>query len=176
MHAVVIETMFAGAEPTASRPFQNRDALLSSLEEHGIVYRRVDRPTLTAIVLCFAPLRGALVEEMPPEVRRRTVLVDEEGRSYASEAEGTRNSFGLLGLVEPGAWSNWKRGLFVAWGVFGRENIATRAGLSNFPGIGLQPAKERMALPDTLARFLRAAGADAEEANVGSKDANGGRT
>lgn len=169
----MIETIFAGAEPTTSRPFQNRDALLSSLEEHGIVYKRVERPTLTAIVLCFAPLSGALVEEMPAELRLRTVLVDEEGRSYAPEADGIRNSFGLLGLVEPSAWSNWKRGLFVAWGLFGRESIATRAGLSNFPGVGLQPATDRLALPDALARFLRAAEADLEKAKFGSNDPDG---
>jgi hypothetical protein len=117
-----------------------------------VTCKRVDRPTLGCIVLCFAPLRGSLVEDMAPELRRHTILVDEEGRSYAAEAEATRDSFGLLGLVEPSAWSNWRSGLYVAWGVFGRESIATRAGLSSIPNIGLQPAKERLALPETPSR------------------------
>lgn len=105
----------------------------------------------------FASLESGVIEALSPLARSLTVLFAEGDLPDASHAEETRVSLGLLGLVEPRAWSSWQRGLFVAWGVFGRVDIATMAGLVLFANTGLQPPNDREALPNTLARFLIAA-------------------
>lgn len=152
----MIEVICDGPESTSRSCPQRREDLLLLLGELGLAHQRVERRSEAAIALCFAPLRGAFVEQMSAAHRRLTVLVDEEGRSYAQQAEEIRTSNGLLGLVEASAWTNWKRGLCVAWGVYGEREVATRAGLDSVPGVGLQPTDVRLPIPETLARFLRA--------------------
>ena len=72
----------------------------------------------------------------------------------AEKAEATRVATGFLGLVEPEAWSKWKMGPYVAWGFYGRADIANAAGLESIGPEGMQPFGDSVALPELLARFL----------------------
>ncbi|MEP6866162.1 MAG: hypothetical protein ABJE66_36415, partial [Deltaproteobacteria bacterium] len=131
--------------------------LLTRLAKAGIPSVIVENPSPNTIILCFARLNGALLAAMSRTVRSNVVLVD-EGRSLnATTADETRKSLGLLGLIESSAWSKWKRGMFVAWGLFGREDVALRGGLTFHTAIGLQPPSDRAELCDALTRFLVAA-------------------
>ena len=137
----------------AIRP-ENRSTLLARLEEAGLQYEKVEEPTGNAVVLCFAPLSGDRVEAMSPAIRHLTLLVDEEDHSYAEEADAIREAYGFFGLVETSAWANWRRGMLVMWGLFGRSDVASLAGLALHGNTGLQAQSKREELGDQLVRFL----------------------
>jgi hypothetical protein len=133
------------------------DDLVAQLEAQGLRFRRVDRPSSDAICLWFTPIEGDAFRVAPPEMRRRLVVVAEGEAPTREAAEQTRKSLGVLGLIEPSAWRSWQRGLFVSWGLYGHEEIASAAGLTEVDTQGLQPKSARAALTAVLARFLTAA-------------------
>ena len=138
------------------RPF-DRAYLVGELEASGLSFRRVAQPSGQLVCLLFAPVEGELVTNQSREVRRSIVLVAEGGSPTPDEAEQQRSTLGLLGLVEPRAYSSWRGGLFVSWGFYGDARVARAAGLAPVGTRGLQPANDHAALPSVLARFLRAA-------------------
>jgi hypothetical protein len=137
----------------SARPF-DLSTLISELEASGLTFQRVPRPALGQPCLLFATV--GMVAELSVEERSHVVLIAEGDRPTAAEADATLQTLGLLGLVEPRAWTVWQRGLFVAFGLYGRSDIAKAAGLALLDGQGLQPESDRESLPAVLARFLRA--------------------
>lgn len=153
----MIQIYIPPTDATFGGPF-DRDTLVSELEQRGLTLRRVERLEAAGIVLLFAALDGPVVASLDAAARRRIVLVAEGPTPKPEEAETAREASGFLGLVEPRAWSNWRRGLVVTWGVYGRPDIATAAGLELQDGRGLQLAGgKRERLAEVLARFLAAA-------------------
>lgn len=145
------------ANPELSDTPNDRAFLVESLGDAGLQCVVTPQPSGGHIALCFASVESDFVQRLSPATRKRVVLVAEGDAPDAAHAEETRETLGLLGLVEPRAWMSWKRGLFVAWGLYGRSDIAASAGLAWKDQIGLQPADDRDALPDVLARFLKSA-------------------
>jgi hypothetical protein len=152
----MIELCYPADEQSRLRPL-GRGSFVSELEACGLMFRRVDHPAGHGIVLLFAPLEGSEIATLSPAVRARVVLVAEGNTPVSIEAEATRETAGLLGLIQPKAWLDWQRGLFVAWGLYGRSDIAMAAGLAPLDTQGLQPVGAREALPAVVARFLAAA-------------------
>jgi hypothetical protein len=140
----------------AKRAFGRAD-FVAKLEAEGVTFRRVEEPSSAAICLWFNSLEADGLRSLRPEVLRRLVVVAEREMPPAEQAELTRTAIGLLAVVEPSAWRNWQRGLFVAWGLYGDERVAAAAGLMAFDAQGLQPANKPAPLPTMLARFLIAA-------------------
>lgn len=155
----MIDLWYRDEERSRRRPF-GRDGFVAHLEAAGLLVRRAQPPLASGIVLMFAPLEGSEVASLSMDIRTRVVLVAEGEAPAPTEAEAAREAAGLLGLIEPDAWSKWNRGLFVAWGFYGRADIATAAGLAPLDMQGLQPVEDREALPEVTARFLRAAEED----------------
>lgn len=145
------------AESRSAAQFWDRDTLVSKLEARGLAFRRGEPPKSEHVVLLFAALESPEVASLPPDVRRRIVLVAEGQTPEPEEAESTREAAGLLGLVEPEAWWKWKHGPYVAWGFYGQPDIAAAAKLVPIGSQGLQPVGQCEPLPDVLARFLAAA-------------------
>ncbi|HTR52775.1 MAG TPA: hypothetical protein VMJ10_18805, partial [Kofleriaceae bacterium] len=129
-------------------------AFVHQLEQAGASLQRVAAPTSTNVCVFFGSLEDDVMAKLAPDVRRRVVLVAEGATPDAASAESTRSAHELLGIVEPSAWRNWKRGLYVAWGLFGREDIATAAGLKPIDTRGLQLANDTISLPSLVARFV----------------------
>lgn len=134
-----------------------RTDLVTALEATGLTFQRVKRPLPGSLCLLFGPLNSHLLGTLQKNERGRIVLVVEDARPAATEAEATRVALGLLGMIEPTAWSKWQGGVLVAWGLYGRPDVASDAGLVSVGASGLQPADEREELPELLARFLAAA-------------------
>jgi hypothetical protein len=152
----VIDVCESSQEHQGQRPFGRRD-LLAELEENGITIRKVEQPTAGVTCLLFGTVESNAIRDLAPETRSSVVLIAEGEIPAVAESESARDALGLLGLVEPRAWRNWQRGLFVAWGFYGRADVATLAGLAPRDSQGLQPTDHREALPATLAKFLLAA-------------------
>lgn len=153
----MIEVLCGDAEREVPGQLHDRSSMVGRLAKAGIQSKAVTKPSSGVVTLCFARRDSAIIEEMSPANRNLAVLVDEGSRLEGSKAEEARRALGLLGLVEASAWSKWKRGVLVAWGLFGRDDVAGRAGLTALGSNGLQPAKDREELSDALARFLKAA-------------------
>ena len=152
----MIDLCYAAEKDNGLRPF-DRATFIAQLEDSGLAFRRVAQPRAGIPCLLFASVDSECVAKLPPDGRRQVVLVAEGDGPTAAEAEATRDSLGLLALVEPRAWRSWQRDLFVAWGLYGRMDIAKQAGLVPLDTQGLQPPEEREGLPATLARLLFAA-------------------
>lgn len=153
----MIEVLCEDRSLDESGPMNTRSSLIARLNAAYVYMMRVDDPTGTSVVLCFARASSELLTSMAPALRSRLVLVD-EGRSLAPEvASSMWETLGLLGFVESSAWSKWQQGMFVTWGLFGREDVAARAGLAASANVGLQPADHREELSKTLARYPAAA-------------------
>jgi hypothetical protein len=133
------------------------DAFIAAVARRGLKFRRVEQATIDTVCVLFGSLEDGVVARLPAEVRNKVVVVAEGGTPAAIDAASTRDSLGLLGLVEPRAWNSLQRGLYVTWGLYGRRDVADAAGLVPSPSEGLQPLGEPEALPDLLARFLIAA-------------------
>jgi len=156
MSEPVIQVCIPPTHATFAGAF-GRDTLLSELKERGLTLRGVEHPESAAIVLLFSALEGPYVASLDAAARARTVLVAEGAVPRPEESEAAREAAGLLGLIEPRAWSNWRSGLVVTWGVYGQPAIAAAAGLVPLETRGLQQADKRALLVDVLARFLVAA-------------------
>jgi hypothetical protein len=148
-------------------PFDS-GTFVAELEAHGLSFRRVEDSAAQGIVLLFASAEGSEIASLSEEVRTRVVLVADGSGPSPTEAEAVRAAAGLLGLVEAGAWRKWQSGLLVAWGFYGRPDIATAAGLAPLGTQGLQQVGARAALPAVVARFLAAA-----ERDHGATDSTG---
>jgi hypothetical protein len=152
----MIDVCFDSEENESLGPF-NRTTLLAQLEEKGLKFQRVEQLRPSETCLMFAAVDSKTVAGLSAEERSRVVLVVEGNQPAAVAAEATRQALGFLGLVEPHAWRSWQRGLFVAWGLYGRPDVAQAAGLVPRDTQGLQPANDRESLPSVLTRFLLAA-------------------
>jgi len=152
----MIDLYFEPEETKSLFPF-DRTTLVSKLEERGLTFRRVEQLQPRAPCLVFAAVDSEMVTNLSADERSFIVLVAEGDTPAAGAAEATRQALGLLGLVEADAWRSWQGGLFVAWGLYGRSDVATVAGLVPLGIHGLQPLNRREPLPAVLARFLLAA-------------------
>jgi hypothetical protein len=127
---------------------------IAELVELGVAIRRIDRPAESGVALLFAELEAAIVFSMSADARSRTVLVS-EGGGWNDDWEARRQALGLLGVVESMAWSRWQGGKYQSWGLYGRADIASAAGLT-MSSKGLR-TPDGEPLPELLAPFLLAA-------------------
>jgi hypothetical protein len=130
---------------------------LARLRAHGAPLgpRVADPGAAPGICLWFTPFDAALARA--PALRSRLVVVCEDFGPEPVDAEAARAEAGLLGLVEPEAWSRVQGGLYVGGGLYGDPQVAAAAGLAPLSHLGLQPPGARAPLEATLARFLAAA-------------------
>jgi hypothetical protein len=145
------------AHPDTSRSPFSREDLLAEVAAAGVLFQRVLRPSGDGICLLFGYLEDDTVGKLPIQIRRHLVLVAEGGQPAPSEAERTRQSLELLGLIEPRAIVSWRHGLFVSWGLYGRPDVAAAAQLIAVNDTGLQAQNDFASLPQVLGRYLIAA-------------------
>ena len=153
----MIEVVFGESERVMPTQIHNRASMLMRLKTAGVDYTVVEKPSAKSIILYFDRRDSANVTDLPASVRDRLVLMDDGPPLEGAQAEFARRAAGFLGLVESSAWRKWRAGVFVAWGLFGREDVAKSAGMVERAGTGLQSTNDGEDLSTALARFLTAA-------------------